>query len=63
MRSIEEIIKALSILQEVCNEIDEDDCYKCPLSNSVNMCMIRDYELSPSGWDIKTDEIWKAFYD
>ena len=61
MRSKEEIIEALSILQEVCNETDV--CYKCPLSNSEGMCVIRDYEISPSGWDIKTEEIWKAFLD
>lgn len=60
MRNREEIIEALNILQETCNEADS--CFRCPLSDGEDKCVIRDCEFSPGEWDIKRDELWKAFY-
>ena len=60
MRTKEEIIKALNIIQEVCNETDI--CYKCPLSDNRDGCVLQN--MSPIDWDIKTSEdVWRAFYD
>lgn len=56
----EEIILALKVIQNTCNEAPEfNPCEHCPLSKN-GVCVLQ--EQPPSDWDIKpSPSIWKAF--
>lgn len=53
----EEIIKALRVIQDVCNS--QKDCVTCPLRKSHNCCSVSSN--TPNKWRISgTNEIWRA---
>lgn len=53
----EEILKALKVIQDVCNS--HEDCGTCPLCKSNNFCSVSN--ATPNEWRIAgTNEIWRA---
>ena len=60
----DEIINALKIIKEVCQEHQENSgCDECPLINSQNMTcnIVGDYAVDPSDWEINDGQKWRAF--
>lgn len=55
----EEILNALHIIKDTCDEINDGDCPKCPFCDKQWNCII--CKQSPHYWDIKDDEPWRAF--
>lgn len=54
----EEILKALTVIQEVCNLAP--NCACCPLRTQSDNCTVRSY--APHQWDIDTvHQDWRAF--
>ena len=53
----EEIIKALKVIRDVCD--DNGDCVNCPLGNSNGDCML---EATPLEWKILDENptVWRA---
>jgi hypothetical protein len=59
-RTNEEIIQALEVLKDVCNE--SDCCPECPLRADSNECYLESHV--PYKWPIKDhEEPWRAFDD
>ena len=58
--SQEEIINALKVIQDTCNEMPEIyPCEHCPLSKN-GACVL--LEQTPDEWNIKPNpSVWKAF--
>ena len=53
-----EILKALTIIKEVCEEIG--DCTICPCGDCMGVCLVSDDV--PTSWEIKeVEEVWRAF--
>lgn len=61
-RSNNEIIMALNVIKDVCNEY-AGDCRMCPLGGiDGTYCKVISDDSRPSCWKIKSDyETWKAF--
>lgn len=54
-----EILKALTIIKEVCEEFQ--DCTKCPYGDCMGVCGVLDRDI-PASWEIKEiEEVWRAF--
>lgn len=56
-----EIIKALKVIQRVCNEAS--DCPYCPLRSVENdkSCSLTEYEDIPKYWELNDPSDWRAF--
>ena len=57
----EEILDALQVIKDTCDEIEEqkEGCYKCPFSRN-GLCIILDKE--PSRWELNFEgAVWRAF--
>jgi hypothetical protein len=60
MRSREEILNALNIMKEVCEEAIS--CLACPLGDKDGICVIQEGGLNPCEWYLKKPEkVWRAF--
>lgn len=55
----EEILNALNVIKDTCHEMRVRDCTTCPFGDNEGNCLIN--EIIPDGWDIKEEEIWRAF--
>jgi hypothetical protein len=54
-----EILKALTIIKEVCEEVE--DCINCPYGDCMGVCQILQND-TPNSWAIKeAEEVWRAF--
>ena len=64
IHSHEEILQALQVIKDVCDQ--HDNCTGCPFhvpnENGVYECKIRNDDELPAQWNIKDDDDeWKAF--
>ena len=54
-----EIIKALIVIKDVCEEVE--GCDTCPYGDCMGVCQVLNND-TPNSWIIKqTDEVWRAF--
>ena len=55
-----ELLKALKVIRDTCND---SDCKTCPLANGSEACLVQTE--TPALWNIKGDEevVWRAFND
>lgn len=55
----DEILKALTIIKEVCTEVE--GCDTCPYGDCMGVCQIIHNDV-PTSWEIKeVEEVWRAF--
>jgi hypothetical protein len=55
----DEIVKAVTIIKEVCKEVEE--CGTCPYGDCMGECQILHNDV-PLTWKVKeTNEVWRAF--
>ena len=52
----DQILTALHIIKTTC--IESDGCESCPFANNEDYCRIMNEE--PCGWQINSNEKWKA---
>lgn len=56
----EEILNALHVIKDTCEEISDGACSKCPFSDKYGHCFIN--EIIPANWNFKKEEeSWRAF--